>query len=168
MASISDKLDTVIKELNELIAGNGGTPIPYNGSMAIDDHVDHIAKLVDAISAGGGASSSVEVIKIWTGTITYAIDVFVNGFGGALVDNKTIGELIGDKKVISTFYTTSDSNIGEVLWSLMYKGTKINPIAGQGEEHYKDCDAVSSTNAVFRFNSTVASTITIDIYVVCI
>lgn len=49
MASISDKLDGVIKEFNELIEESGGTPPKYTGGLTIMEHVEHLGKLIDSM-----------------------------------------------------------------------------------------------------------------------
>ena len=58
MASISDKLDGVIRDFNELIERNGGDPIPYKGGLTIMDHVEHIGKLVDNIPASSSEEAA--------------------------------------------------------------------------------------------------------------
>lgn len=84
MASISDKLDGLIKELNENIVDNGGVPKPYKGGLTIAEHVDHIGKLIDSMptsSSGSLASGSGFYSYKQTSTAKYIYIYYRSGSG---------------------------------------------------------------------------------------
>lgn len=84
--AINDKLENVIDKLNTLIENGGGTPLPYQGGMPIEDHVEHISEQIDALPASGGGGDS--------GIFWVTIDTFINDGETSFNMDKTYAEIM--------------------------------------------------------------------------
>ena len=107
-------------------------------------------------------------IKVMEATVTFQQGVSLWGCGGALTDNKTFGELVGDKTVIGFEVLPTEGTVAGTpnFYSCVANISGKNPVLSQSDEDVRNASGM--TAYIHRVNATDAYTCKIEVYAVCI